>query len=227
LEDLDALLQPAGGIVKTYGHSIENYFFDAEGFKIFLSRQFAPHLTAGTLRLVQERFEDMCRLALAYSLAARELQVITRIEELLGRRDLTVSAERIELAPGFEARLISRGVTAEVAAQFTEAVARYGQAVHDAQVTATTLKWASHGHLGSHVLWTCIAKVLEMLGIEQSACEQVERGMRPEKLRHGADVLASGDAEQRPLNWLVRWLYRLDDIGVTDEAGTVAAQATG
>lgn len=226
LEDLDELLGPTDGIVRTYGHSIENYFFDAEAFKTFLRRQFAPYLTAGALRLVDERFYDMCLIALAYSLAARDHEIIRRLDDLLGRGDLAVGAESIGLVPGFEAKLVARGVTPEVATGFAEAVDRYVRAIRDAQVPATTLKWASHGHLGSQVLWSCVAKVLEMLGTEQSACEQIERGMRVEKLKHWADVLALGTAERRPLRWLVQWLYRLDTADAPNDPGAMAAVET-
>jgi hypothetical protein len=73
-----------------------------------------------------------------------------------------------------------------------------------------TLKWANHGHLGGEAIWACIAKVLQRTGAPNDVCDQIERGMRNDKLKHGADVIAAGPHERRPLEWLARWLLNLE-----------------
>ncbi len=52
--------------------------------------------------------------------------------------------------------------------------------------------------------------MLEVFGVEAGACEQVERGMQADKLKHGADALAISQNERRPLDWLARWLLGLE-----------------
>lgn len=84
--------------------------------------------------------------------------------------------------------------------------------INEKNLEGSTIKWASHGHLGGEAIWTCIAKILDLSGVSVEICEQIERGMQNDKFKHGADVIAAGPHERRPLEWLARWLLGFEDI---------------
>jgi hypothetical protein len=201
---------PAHTKVKTFGHSIENYFFEPSMLLSLLRRQLAGQVTPGILRLIEEQFTDICSIALAYSLAAKDLQLISRLSGLLSRRYVTFHDSHFQLDAEFSRCIESRGVHPEIAKQFIHTARAIQQKIGERALPVETMKWASHGHLGNETIWACVAKMLEVFGVEAGACEQVERGMQADKLKHGADALAISQNERRPLDWLARWLLGLE-----------------
>lgn len=100
-------------IVKTFGHSIENYFFDHATFSSLLRRQIPGSLNVGMLRLIQEQFPKICQFALAYSLAAKEMHLISRLSGLLCRRHIDIRNSDFYLNDEFINSLIARAVGRE------------------------------------------------------------------------------------------------------------------
>lgn len=203
-------LNPSHTKIKTFGHSIENYFFEPSTLLSLLRRQFAGHLTPGVLRLVEEQFSIACALALSYSLAAKELQLISRLSGLISRHHIKLQSSDFELDENFAPFLIGRGISRESAENFLAATKAFQKKIREHSLPIQVMKWASHGHLGNEALWSCVAKTLEISGVERGACEQVERGMQADKLKHGADTLAISKDERRPLDWLAQWLLGLE-----------------
>ena len=198
-------------LIKTFGHSIENYFFDHMTFISLLRRQFPESLSNGVLRLIQEQFPKICELALAYSLTAKEMQLITRLAGLISWQCIDLEEAHFELNEAFIGALAARGVERGQVVNFVTRAKAIQRKIAERNPDSRIIKWANHGHLGSEAIWACIAKVLERSGASNDICEQVERGMRSDKLKHGADVIAVGPHERRPLEWLARWLLNLEE----------------
>ncbi len=138
---------PAHTKVKTFGHSIENYFFEPSMLLSLLRRQLAGQVTPGILRLIEEQFTDICSIALAYSLAAKDLQLISRLSGLLSRRYVTFHDSHFQLDAEFSRCIESRGVHPEIAKQFIHTARAIQQKIGERALPVETMKWASHGHL--------------------------------------------------------------------------------
>lgn len=190
----------------TLGHSMENYFADEETFVSYLRRNYAGDISAGALRLVREQFANAAQLGLAFSLAARDQSLLSILDGLPARADLGVSDAGFELKTSFADALASRAVPDARARSFVLLVAEYQSKIVDAGVAASVAKWALHGHAGSQIAWSCIARLLQDAGVSSDVCDQVERGRAKEKLLHGADRLAANEDEGRPLHWIAHWL---------------------
>jgi len=197
---------PALPIVRTMGHSIENYFFELDSFGALLRRNFSAHLSTGTLRLLGEKFPVMCTFALAYSLAARNCRLISVLDGLISRGFVDMADGYFSLHRSFNDALAGRGVDQNLVERFAQEVLGRQAHISEKGANAAALKWACHGHLGTEVIWTCIAKACQEIGVAEAACDQIERGMRAEKLRHGADHLATNNHDRRPLDWIIEWL---------------------
>jgi hypothetical protein len=197
---------------RTFGHSIENYFFESSTLLSLLRRQLANQMTPEILRFINEHFAGICSLALAYSIAAKELLIISRLSGLLSRRHITLCDSHFWLNEEFSKCLERRGVLPEIAEEFILSERFIQQKIAEQAVAIGTMKWASHGHLGNEAIWCCVAKILELSGVEADACEKIERGMQVDKLKHGADALANSENERRPLDWLARWLLGLEGV---------------
>lgn len=192
--------------VTTLGHSMENYFADEETFVSYLCRVHAGDITRGVVRLVREQFVDSARLGLAFSLAARDLHLLSSLDGLPKRDDISVDSTGFALKESFAQALMSRRVEAEIAQRFVVLVADYRARINSVSLDASVAKWALHGHAGCQMAWSCIALLLQEAGVSDDVCEQVERGRAKEKLLHGADRLAANEDEGRPLHWIARWL---------------------
>jgi hypothetical protein len=197
--------------IKTFGHSIENYFFENATFASLLRRQIPGNLSAGMLRLIDEEFPGICEFALAYSLAAKKMQIITKLSGLLSRKHIDLKNSHFDLNDEIIGGLAIRGVETGVGENFVGVMRDFQRKIGEKDLELGTIKWASHGHLGSESIWACIAKVLDLSGVPHDACELVERGMKSDKLRHGADAIAAGPHERRPLEWLARWLLGIEE----------------
>jgi hypothetical protein len=203
--------QIATTMIKTFGHSIENYFFDHATFASLLRRQFPGGLNAGMLRLVEEQFPRICEFALSYSLAAKDMHLISRLDGVLSRKHIQVREDYFELNEAFVSSLLTRAVDMRNAQDFITMTRDFQRKILDKKPSDRTIKWASHGHLGGAAIWACIAKLLELSGMTEDTCNQVERGLQSDKLKHGADVVATGPHERRPLEWLAKWLLSIDE----------------
>lgn len=199
-------------LVKTFGHSIENYFFDSSIFTSLLCRQFPGDMNNGIRRLIRELFPKACELALIYSLTAKDMQLISRLTGLISRRHIELEENRFTINEIFFRDLQGRSAEIEQVASFSTRLNDIQTKVTNRSPDSTTTKWANHGHLGGEAIWACIAKVLERSGVSNDICDQVERGMRNDKLKHGADIIAAGPHERRPLEWLARWLLDLEGV---------------
>jgi len=219
LANIEGDLAANGGLLRTFGHSIENYFLEERNFSTLLRRHFSAQLRNGTLRLLEERFSGMCSLALAFSLAARDHQIIGASGGLISRHRIQIDDANFSLRDELKADLIGRGIAEDIAEQFLSSVADYQARIKARGLPHSVLKWASHGHLGGEVVWSCIARVVQEVDGDSPACEQIERGMKPDKLKHGADVLATAAHERRPLDWVARWLHGLENLPAPLPAG--------
>ena len=195
-----------GKLSKTKGHSSENYFLEHQFVTSFLRRQYALALAPGVLRLIEDSFDSVRRLALAYSLAAREAGVVTRIGGLLQRRHIVNQDARFALNSSFSEDLQERGVAALTSNSFMSSVSSRLDALEAGAGSGDILKWGPHGHLGFEVVWCCVAFILQQSGCEEMISEQVERGFVSDKLKHCADYLASSTHDRFPLCQLTSWL---------------------
>ncbi len=203
---VERVLMPGGYLAKTFGHSIENYFIDAAIFMSFLRRHFAGRISPGALRLIEDHFIDSCTFALAYSLAANQLQIVSRIGGALRRSHVQYAESSFSIEADFQNTLNRRGVSADRARNFAATVATIQQDIRDKRAPLDLLKWGCHGHLGLECVWVCIAHSFEALGCDRDLCDRIEGGLNDDKLKHGADALATGGFERWPLDQLANWL---------------------
>ena len=196
--------------LRTYGHSIENYFIDLSTIISLLKRSFSSQLRPGLLRLLEEGYPEALRFALAFSLAVKKNQLIGKLSHLLSRSHLEIRGDAFHVsANSFSTALSLREIDEDAQRQLVTDIEDFIASISGAAPSTATMKWASHGHLGHHAIWCCMAYLMEGAGCDKGACDTVERGMRAEKLVHAADTLALSQLEKRPLDWLARWLSGL------------------
>lgn len=186
--------------VRTKGHSIENYWLREDALVRYLKMFHGAELSAAFFEQLAERFESMLRIAVAYSVAAMRLGLLTRCLALIRSVDLAWNVDHYDVLGTLNASLVSRGVAVDLAA----AVA--AEHVNFAGVPCATLTWLCHGHLGEEVVRACAAALAASLGCSPKVAGQIERGRRADKLSHDADFLSHADeAAIEPLGTLLDW----------------------
>ncbi|EQM73547.1 hypothetical protein L686_22685 [Stutzerimonas stutzeri MF28] len=65
-----------------------------------------------------------------------------------------------------------------------------------------------HGHLGSDVVWACVAHAATQFAIPEDVVEQIERGHQAERERFMFNWLSQNEqvADRQPLDNAVQWL---------------------
>lgn len=188
----------------TAGHSIENYFMEADNFRSLIIRNHAEDISAQSLQAMFEAYDHVTHFALAYSLAVKDHALLNRLSGYLRRSHLDYGANGFHLNHDFEQGLSTRGISAPDSAQLRAEVDR--RLINSNAALNHVRKWASHGHIGYGAAWVCLSRIADSEGVDRLICEQLERGNNVDKLRGAADRLATGNFDRQPLDALVQWL---------------------
>ncbi|MGI4791321.1 MAG: hypothetical protein ACRYFS_21040 [Janthinobacterium lividum] len=195
----------------TRGHSIENYFFEISYFIENLKLHFSEDLTPGMLELVKQNFPSIILESAAISLSAYKTGLIGRSDKLI-RKEWWKRDNQTEMSisfPHLSSGLISRGATQIQATEMEEASVIFKQRLLTSDVHLR--KWIAHGHLGTDLLWTGIAKLLEEEGCSQKSVEQVAYGQNAGKLRCASSSWANSIIKETTESPTALWQWYMVD----------------
>lgn len=202
-QNLEALL-PTTLTEKTFvtrGHSIENYWFSCDAIISFLQNSFPTFISDAFLRRLQENFPSIILFSAAFSLAAKDGSVISKLDDLLGHTDIEISSRGFVIKKCFNAKLLDRNSNFDIVEAF------------DYQLTALqgesceALRWICHGHLGEQAIRACVACLALTSGVNGSAICEIERGEKPGKFRHDSKHITTYNRDTvAPLNDLLSWV---------------------
>ena len=193
----------------TRGHSVENYFFDTSIVLRYLEQLYPEHLPANYKQSIESVMDDLTRYAASLSLAAKELNLISRVSALF-------STEHWTIVPGMKISInedilkqsvCQRGVEEKQAGLYIERFRKFHEISGCTQMEPC--RWIAHGHIGSSVIWSGVAATLAHCGMkERSLVGKISQGDWEHKHRLGADIwskaTATGTATS-PLQ-LVEWM---------------------
>jgi hypothetical protein len=196
-----ALNNPPSGM-RTKGHSIENYWLRHDALSKYLRFFFGDILPVRFFNALEVRFDTMLRLAAAYSFCAKHCNIIKRCGGAASVEDVEWTGDKYAMLPPFTARMATRGVTLDIAAEVNTQLQKESLRAAPRDV----LQWMCHGHLGEEMIRSCAAHLAAEHGLPAQQIEQIERGRRAEKLMADADFLSGlEDGAVHPLGELLAW----------------------
>lgn len=197
-------LPPPEQIEKTFvtrGHSIENYWFSADAIISFLQHSVPTSITAAFLHDLNHRFPSITLFSAAFSIAAKEGGVITRLDDLLEHIDIEIYEDGFRLKHEFNNKLLERRSEFNMAA-----ACNYQLTILQTQ-SVEFLRWICHGHLGEQAIRACVARIALDSGIDQQTVANIERGDKHGKFRHDSKYITTYSRETvAPLNDLLAWV---------------------
>jgi hypothetical protein len=196
--------QPAPHFV-TVGHSIENYFLDADAVVAYLKFMFSEVLTSAYVASVRNGFGAINSLAVSYSLCAKNKGCITRCDGLLDHRSIDLISGKYYFNNLLAEKMLARNI--ENSHELVEEVNNAVDTVWSDTAYTEPAKWLLHGHLGGEVIWSCVARSALEHGIAEGVASQIATGYQRERERFLADWLSKIDPQLRtPLDSAVAWL---------------------
>lgn len=180
---------PGGGLFWTRGHSIENYFFDHSFVGDFLKHRLPHVVSAEQIQSIEEGASEAMTWICAIAIAANQCGLLQRIGgtpapthwafDPNGKPSLNIDRIR--------GCLVSRRVEVEDAQ-------RLGEQCRTIQADLTrcpshTVRWLTHGHVGTYGFWSFVTAVLVRLGISTGDSQQVLQAQ--ERRRHMAGIWAT------------------------------------
>jgi hypothetical protein len=149
--------QVNGRLVWSRGHSIENYYFDAQildpplTYLAALSQVLAP-----ALDLFKEVFPTLLQQIGALSLVGRELANLERIEASIQWSMFAIAGSKIEVnLAAWKTNLRAVNMSDDVIDKVTQTYERYISTVVAADLE--TVRWLCHGHIGMRIIWCAFA----------------------------------------------------------------------
>ncbi|UVM07118.1 hypothetical protein [Pseudomonas laurylsulfatiphila] len=189
----------------TIGHSIENYFLDAEAVIAYLKFMFSENLTPAYTATIRGSFGAINSLAVSYSLCAKNKGCITRCDGLLDHLSIDIKDEKYYFNSSLAEKMAARNIdnAHDLVAEINEAV----DTVWSNTTYSEPAKWLLHGHLGGEVIWSCVARNAREYGVTEEVISQISHGYQRERERFLADWLSKIDPQLRtPLDSAVAWL---------------------
>lgn len=190
----------------TIGHSIENYYLALEPVVAFLKLCFSESLTGELINHLEVNYPKILALAVSFSVYAKENRYIKRCGDLISRSDITFNGDSYHLSQSLLDKLTHRQIISP-----EEFIEKINIAVNNVWLSSeltTTTKWLIHGHLGSDVVWACVAHSAAQFGVPVDVVEQIERGHQAERERFMFNWLSQSElvADRQPLDNAVQWL---------------------
>ena len=190
----------------TFGHSIENYYFEFECVREYLKYAFAEHVTAGFLSTLENAFAALLVLATVLTIRMRDDQAIARCNGLIHHSHFENRNQRFYLNATFGHACNARGIA--VGNTIVTNVNADVDTAWDRLHADTSLKWLPHGHIGDDVMWAAIAHIAYASGVPQHVADDISRGHKRDRERFNAQWLSKALPEKRrPLDESVEWLH--------------------
>lgn len=174
-----------GNLFWTRGHSVENYLFAESNVIAFLRLSHAHVLNGALASEIRRVFPDVLRWAAAVSVAAYQSSTIERMRGL-SRTDhwsLDAGGDLQFLTTDLLNALAVRGVTIEQQTVFTDSLNKARGFAQD-PLLHEGLRWLTHGHIGTELIWTAIARIAAQSGATPGDVQSIATGHRDIKFRH-------------------------------------------
>lgn len=193
----------------TRGHSLENYFFEAEVLGAYLRFSSPEKLSAAAIARIVGGLPSVLRWASAISVAAQRHGQIGRLEGVVrhghwswdgkGEPELHVAAVAAEL----ERRDVDPATAAEFSRRVRDTYSGIGG-------NLGICRWLAHGHLGCEHIWSFVAFVASEHGVAGEPLNQLEHGHVDAKLQFAADYWAQRavDGREESPTQLWDWMRR-------------------
>jgi len=182
----------------TRGHSVENYFFVIESVQRYLEITYASILPVSYRDMIDAAFYPLMMQAFAFSLAAHEATAISKSDRIIELQNWSFDAAG---QPCLDIAQVTAALSARAATAGRTALFESSYLAHLAAVPSLSLpflRWISHGHLGSQVLWSGIAYLFSHHGFDTDSVEQLWRGQNDSKCKIIADLWAQRCADASP-----------------------------
>ncbi len=193
----------------TRGHSVENYFFDKRIVISYLEQLYPEHLPSTYRQSIETVIDELTRYAASLSIAAKDLSLISRMNDLLNTGHWVVGAGmKIMLDDAaLKLSLCQRGVDSKQADRYIERV----RTLHKICLCTDTevCRWIAHGHIGSSVVWSGVAATLAYCGMKEgSVIGKISHGDRDMKYRCASDIWSKATVAGTPASplELVKWM---------------------
>jgi hypothetical protein len=180
------------GLFITDGHSLENYWFKAELFERFAEMCCPGRVTDGILASLRSRFDEVVRIAAAWSVACFRTQILERSAGVIRLADWKEESGAIAVSmDSVLRRLATRGVPSETQARLQYLFQKtLGQIQRSEPARAPRV---AHGRMALEVIWSGAAFVCKASGLSE----------------HDTGRLASADAEWRRRFLLQQWVEEI------------------
>lgn len=164
-------------IVWSRGHSVENYFFDADIIcNSFISRVLSSHLDSDetwlydTINLFQRHFKQAIVIACTIGMVASELKKIKRIQKSIDWNMFVLSKNNFSIQLDLEKwgqKLVSgRGLSLDEVEEITNAYICWLEKLKD--LDFELVRWLCHGHIGYHCIQNLFYKCVSITSYSHS-----------------------------------------------------------
>ncbi|CAN7535662.1 hypothetical protein [Variovorax paradoxus] len=189
----------------TIGHSIENYHFHCECVLGYLKYSFSEFYSKALEEKIAASFDAMIALAGAVSFAAQDGACLSKFSGLICIEQIELRGADFYLSHSFISSAEKRSIN-----QPELFVQRVNESVETHWKTLASkshARWLLHGHIGSEVIWSCVAMICQTEGMPNDSALQVSKGFQSERRRHWLQWLAKESLEYRiPLDSATSWL---------------------
>ncbi|SIQ20970.1 DUF4435 domain-containing protein [Aquipseudomonas alcaligenes] len=197
----NSFCQNSDVIFLTKGHSIENYWFDADALANFLLHTHAASINEEYLEEIHVRFHQMLIFSASYSLAAKEFSCITKCGGMISADDIEWTGASYKAKDSLQQKAVQRTITDNIPEKIDSTKSQIEQIAPD------LLRWICHGHLGEEAIRSCAANLAIEKGLAVVTAKAIERGHQREKLLHDASYISDFDqARIEPLGEILNWV---------------------
>ncbi|MDD2032120.1 DUF4435 domain-containing protein [Pseudomonas sp. 39167] len=185
----------------TRGHSIENYWFTPGSFINFIIHTHPANVSAEYLRKIESHYIAILQFSAAYSLACKNLSIVTRANEMLSSENIVLNNAVFTASSCLDAKIALRGQHCNLFETTNSLLAQTKQFEQD------KLQWICHGHLGEQAIRACIGKLAQIEGYDSATIESIEFGFKIEKLKLDSEhVTTLPEGSATPLNQVLHWI---------------------
>ncbi|MNJ21811.1 hypothetical protein D3C77_161740 [compost metagenome] len=194
-------IAPPENTFVTKGHSIENYWFTPNSFIEFIIHTHHANVTTEYLQKIQACYVEILRFAAAYSLACKNLSIVSRANEMISHENILMTGNRFHASTCIDQKIASRGSPCNLFETTNDLLTQ------TATFETDKLQWICHGHLGEQAIRSCIGRLAQLEGYNAQTIESIEFGFKIEKLKLDSDHITALSAEvSTPLNQVLEWV---------------------
>lgn len=185
----------------TIGHSVENYYYDPDYITSYLRFNHSEHLSARLEKSIQDRFDAILKLSAAASIQLQNRQYLGRASNVIKRSLISFQEGLYSINNDAIHPMTERGI--EGAQDIIIAINTQTSTPHN----GSNARWLAHGHIGSEIIWSCIAHLMAENGISGEILNEVEFGRKDQKEKYFHEWLSRSAPDLRtPLDTAIAWL---------------------